>query len=262
MKKLGIVLGADGAKAAAQIGFLQALKENNIKIDCVAGASSGAIIGGAMAGGMTPEEMWDALRKIKAYHILTCIPNPFRSGLFHTKKVKKLIRGYWKGKQMHELDMEFCCASTDLESGELVVFDTSSNVDMAEAVMSSCCVPGIFEAEKINGRQYIDGGLKARLPIDAIRRFNPDVIVALDTASKTTKPKKFRNFVASLWQLYVIMEADVAEQRIAEQKPDFVVKVDIEDMSLFEISKFQYAYDKGYEAGLANVEKIKELLQA
>ena len=42
---------------------------------------------------------------------------------------------------------------------------------------------------------------------------------------------------------------------------DLVVKVDIEDMSLFEISKFRYAYDKGYEAGLANVEKIKELLK-
>lgn len=261
MKKLGVVLGADGAKAAAQIGFLQVLKDNDIKIDCIAGASSGAIIGGAISGGMTPEEMWDALRKIKAYHILTCIPNPFRSGLFHTKGVKKLIRGYWKGKQMNELDIEFCCAATDLGTGELKVFDADSNVDMAKAVMASCCIPGIFEAEEINGRKYIDGGLKACLPIDAIRRFSPDVIVALDTESKTTKPKKFRNFVSSLWQLYVIMEADVHQQRIAEQNPDLVVKVDIEDMSLFEISKFQYAYDKGYEAGLANVEKIKELLK-
>lgn len=260
MKKLGIVLGADGAKAAAQIGFLQALKENDIKIDCIAGASSGAIIGGAMAGGMTPEEMWEALRKIKAHHILTCIPNPFRSGLFHTKKVKKLIRGYWKGKQMNELDIEFCCAATEISSGEMEVFDANSNVDMAKAVMASCCVPGIFAAEEINGKQYIDGGLKARLPIDAIRRFNPDVIVALDTASKTTKPKKFRNFVASLWQLYVIMEEDVAEERIAAQNPDLVVRVPIEDMSLYEISKFQYAYDMGYKAGLDNVEKIKELL--
>ena len=33
MKKLGIVLGADGAKAAAQIGFLQVLYDNAIKID-------------------------------------------------------------------------------------------------------------------------------------------------------------------------------------------------------------------------------------
>ncbi|MBQ9960406.1 MAG: patatin-like phospholipase family protein [Firmicutes bacterium] len=261
MKKLGIVLGADGAKAAAQIGFLQVLYDNAIKIDCVAGASSGAIIGGAMAGGMTPAQMWDALRKIKAYHILTCVPNPFKSGLFNTKKVKKLIRGYWKGKQMDELDIKFCCAATDLSTGELVVFDADSKVDMAEAVMASCCVPGIFEAEQINEKQYIDGGLKACLPIDAIRRFNPDVIIALDTSSKTTKPKKFRNFVSSLWQLYVIMEADVHQQRLDEQKPDFVVKVDIEDMSLFEISKFQYAYDKGYEAGLANIEKIKELLK-
>lgn len=261
MKKLGIVLGADGAKAAAQIGFLQALKENDIKIDCIAGASSGAIIGGAMAGGMTPEEMWEALRKIKAHHILTCIPNPFRSGLFHTKKVKKLIRGYWKGKQMNELDIEFCCAATEISSGEMEVFDANSNVDMAKAVMASCCVPGIFEAEEINGKQYIDGGLKACLPIDAIRRFNPDVIVALDTESKTTKPKRFRNFVASLWQLYVIMEADVHQQRIEEQNPDLVVKVDIENMSLFEISKFQYAYDRGYETGLDNVEKIKTLIK-
>lgn len=40
MKKLGIVLGADGMRGIAQVGFLKALYENDIKPDCISGASS------------------------------------------------------------------------------------------------------------------------------------------------------------------------------------------------------------------------------
>lgn len=42
--KLGLALSGGGAKGAAHIGVLQALKEEGINIDCISGTSSGSII--------------------------------------------------------------------------------------------------------------------------------------------------------------------------------------------------------------------------
>lgn len=41
---LGLALSGGGAKGAAHIGVLQALKEENINIDYISGTSSGSII--------------------------------------------------------------------------------------------------------------------------------------------------------------------------------------------------------------------------
>ena len=43
--KNGLVLGGGGAKGCYEVGSLQAFEECNIKFDCVAGTSIGAIIG-------------------------------------------------------------------------------------------------------------------------------------------------------------------------------------------------------------------------
>ena len=54
---VGLVLSGGGAKGIAEIGVIQALEENNIPIDYIAGTSMGAIVGGLYASGYTPDEM-------------------------------------------------------------------------------------------------------------------------------------------------------------------------------------------------------------
>ena len=44
--KVGVVLCGGGAKGAAHVGVLKVLEENGIPIDCIAGTSMGAIVGG------------------------------------------------------------------------------------------------------------------------------------------------------------------------------------------------------------------------
>ena len=54
---VGLVLSGGGAKGLYHIGVLQALEENNVAIDYVAGTSMGSIIAGLYAAGYTPEQM-------------------------------------------------------------------------------------------------------------------------------------------------------------------------------------------------------------
>ena len=58
---VGLVLSGGGAKGIAHIGVLQALEDNDIPVDYIAGTSMGAIVGGLYAAGYTPAEMMQLL---------------------------------------------------------------------------------------------------------------------------------------------------------------------------------------------------------
>ncbi|WP_303331554.1 patatin-like phospholipase family protein, partial [uncultured Muribaculum sp.] len=55
-QSVGLVLSGGGAKGIAHIGVIQALEDNDIPIDYIAGTSMGAIVGGFYASGYTPAE--------------------------------------------------------------------------------------------------------------------------------------------------------------------------------------------------------------
>lgn len=47
----------------------------------------------------------------------------------------------------------------DTATGELVVFDRDSGVELVDAVAASCAVPGAWPPVTIDGRRYMDGGV-------------------------------------------------------------------------------------------------------
>jgi NTE family protein len=47
----------------------------------------------------------------------------------------------------------------DVVTGELVVFDRESGVELVDAVAASCAVPGAWPPVTIAGRRYMDGGI-------------------------------------------------------------------------------------------------------
>lgn len=49
--------------------------------------------------------------------------------------------------------------AVDVASGELVVFDATSGVDLVDAVAASCAVPGAWPPVTIGDRRYMDGGV-------------------------------------------------------------------------------------------------------
>jgi NTE family protein len=51
--------------------------------------------------------------------------------------------------------------AVDCASGELVVFDAGSGVDLVDAVAASCAVPGVWPPVTIGGRRYMDGGVRS-----------------------------------------------------------------------------------------------------
>ena len=52
---IALALGAGGARGLAQIGVIEALQSRGLRIVAIAGASSGALVGGACAAGKLDE---------------------------------------------------------------------------------------------------------------------------------------------------------------------------------------------------------------
>lgn len=55
----------------------------------------------------------------------------------------------------------YACTAVDAESGAFQVWDASAGAPLDRAVASSCAVPGVFPPITINGRRYIDGGMRS-----------------------------------------------------------------------------------------------------
>src|SRR5437868_10319215 len=55
--RVGLALSGGAARGMAHVGVLKALTEHNVPIDCVAGTSAGALVGGAFAAGASVAEI-------------------------------------------------------------------------------------------------------------------------------------------------------------------------------------------------------------
>ncbi len=73
----------------------------------------------------------------------------------------------------------YACTAVDTATGEFVVWNEAARVPLSRAVASSCSVPGVFPAITINGRRYMDGGMRSGTNADLAKGHKRTVIVAL-----------------------------------------------------------------------------------
>jgi NTE family protein len=64
------------------------------------------------------------------------------------------------------------------DTGEFVTFDRESGVSLVDAVGASCAVPGVWPPVTINGRRYMDGGMRAPANVDLAAGYERVVVVA------------------------------------------------------------------------------------
>jgi NTE family protein len=56
--------------------------------------------------------------------------------------------------------------AVDALTGEAVVFTPACGVALVDAVTASCAVPGVWPPATVNGRRYIDGGVRSSTNVD------------------------------------------------------------------------------------------------
>ena len=105
---IGLALSGGGVKGAAHIGVLKALEEEKIKIDYIAGTSSGSIVSTLYAAGFSPDEIYYIFKKYCKKIKYVDIKNIFKLffGLFTTLTIT--IDGLNSGKSIKKLINKVC----------------------------------------------------------------------------------------------------------------------------------------------------------
>jgi len=89
------------------------------------------------------------------------------------------------GRWMSELPQDawperaYGCTAVDALTGAFHLWTKESGVGLARAVASSCSVPGIYPPITINGRRYIDGGMRSGSNADQAKGYDRMIVIAI-----------------------------------------------------------------------------------
>ena len=200
-----LVLAGGGVSGIAwMLGVIDGLRRRNLDLagaDLIVGTSAGACVGAAIATGAL-EPAVARQRRAETSEIVvpfdagtyfatltrlaTDAPDP-RTGLVRIANMGPL------GPTVSEAERRAVIAArlpvhgwprkrllvtaVDAQEGELVTFDRESGVDLVDAVTASCALPGVWPAATVDGRRYVDGGIRS--PTNADLATGHDLVVIL-----------------------------------------------------------------------------------
>lgn len=257
-KTLGFALGSGGSRGVAHIGFLKAMEEAEIKPDYITGCSMGAVVGAGYATGVSTEDMYKAVRKLRLLDLLS--PAGFRGGLFDTKKIRKLLERYFGNPDFSELKIPFRCVAVDMIGQKTVEFSEGNVID---GVIASSSIPAIFKPMEKDGMRLIDGGILERVPYLQLKGMGADVVVCVDVLGRRSTKEKMPSALGMLLETIDLMDNYRTAKRKEENAAviDFWLEPELEDMSQYSLKRMDFAYEKGYEMGVQYAKDIKKALK-
>ncbi len=258
MKKLGLALGSGGSRGVAHVGILKALDEEGLTPDYICGCSMGSVVGAAYASGMTPEAIWEVVKKLRVLDIIS--PSRQRGGLFGTKKMRALLKKHIGEIQFSDLKIPFHCIAVDMITQKLVEFKEG---DLIDAVVASSSIPAVFHPLVKEDMRLVDGGVLERVPVSQVKRMGADVVVAVDVLGQRPCKEDCPRVLGVLLEMIDLMDNYRTKRRRQENADliDFWLEPDLDDMSQYELKQVQLAYDRGYEMGKAYAPKIRKALE-
>lgn len=173
--RVGLVLGAGGARGFAHIGALKVIERRRVPVDLVVGSSMGSLIGAAYAAGLSADVMEQAVRSTRFRPMFR--PRIGRSGLVDPTGVGDAIRRLLGDRRFEDLACELAILTASVRTGEPIVLREGS---LADAVLASIAIPILFPPVLLGADQLVDGGMIAGLPVKLARQLGADVVLAVD----------------------------------------------------------------------------------
>jgi predicted acylesterase/phospholipase RssA len=251
-RSVGLVLSSGGARGLAHVGVLEELSRSGLEIDRVGGCSMGAYIGGMLAMGMDPSEIYDRCRReFVARSPLGDYTVPAHS-ILRGERARAMLTRTFGDITIEELPREFFCVSCDLFSGEQVVHRTGS---LRAAVEASMCLPGVFPPRPRNGMLLVDGGVLDSLPVEAMAATAEGPVIAVDVGRRfqPPPPRRLRRgrpalppLKETLARSIVLGSIDAANR--ARSRADVVIEPETGDCGMLEFSRLDDMVAAGREA--------------
>ncbi|MFZ6649735.1 patatin-like phospholipase family protein [Undibacterium sp. TJN25] len=284
--KICLALSGGGARGFAHVGVLKALEALNVPIDCIAGTSMGAVVGGLYASGMSANEIEKRLDALKLNDVALdrvdrrALPQPLReedeqyplgatvgisnngvrlpTGVVQATQFLELLQN-WTAKIPSNIDFDrlpipFRAVATDLENGQMVVFDKGP---LHTAIRASMAAPGVFAPIQVNGRMLTDGGLVRNLPVDIARSMGADVVIAVNIGTPLLPRDQLQTFFNISQQMVnILTEQNVQTQKASLHGNDILIEPDLGSISFMDFGRSTDASVIGQKAALEIKDKL------
>jgi NTE family protein len=207
MTRRAVVLGGGGITGIAwEWGILAGLAAGGADLtgaDLVVGTSAGSVVGTQLAAGLDVTKRYQAQLEppdgeiaatlgpgLIARYVLAMVggsraPQQIRARIgrmaLRAKTVPEAerVRVIESRLPVHEWpERELLLTAVDAETGEFRAFDRASGVPLVRAVAASCAVPGVWPPVTIDGRRYVDGGVRSGSNADLAAGYDRVVVLA------------------------------------------------------------------------------------
>jgi NTE family protein len=252
--RIGLALGGGAARGFAHIGVIQVLEENGIKVDLVAGTSAGSLVAALYASGKGGKELAQ-LAETMDEGAITDWAFPTR-GLIRGEALARFVREKVGGKLIEQMPIPLGIVATDLSSGESVLFRRG---DTGIAVRASSSVPTVFQSVTISGREYVDGGLVAPVPVRSARQMGAEMLIAVDISSPPAD-KPASDALHMLLQTVAIMGRSINSYELREA--DVVIRPSLAGIGSADFGARLRSIASGREAALAALPQIRKQIAA
>jgi NTE family protein len=287
--RICLVLSGGGARGMAHIGVLKVLEEMKVPIDCIAGTSMGAVVGGLYASGMTVAQIADTIRSLDWQEAFRDAP-PRRDLAFRRKQDDRnflvrlplglkhgkilLPKGFIQGQKLQEtlrqltlpfsnstnfdqLPTPFRAVATDLETGAAVLLDRG---DLAIAMRASISAPGVFAPVDYQGRLLVDGGLAENLPIGVARAMNADILIVSDVSFPLRSREQLDSALSiSNQMLAILVRKDADRQKATLGPQDILIEPVLGAAASTDFTQAVSTIARGEEAARGLIPKLAAL---
>lgn len=178
--RVGIALGAGGAKGFAHIGVWRVMEHLKIPVDAIVGCSMGAIMGAAFAMGKSSVETEHLMRRIwtsKGAFFDWQVP-PW-TNIVKGRKVDHMNEEAYQETTILDCVIPYASLAFDLITGQEIVIDEGT---LKNAVRASGSMPIIMRPVKWKNYYLIDGGVTNKVPVDVLASMGTDFNIAVNVS--------------------------------------------------------------------------------
>lgn len=155
--------------------MLEALEDQNIRPDCISGTSIGAFVAALYAFGKSPKEILAFIQDLELFDVASLRLS--KMGIMSHQQIGKLITDAIGKQNIEDAHMPLAIVSTNVVTGQRHVFRKGP---VAQAVLASTAIPGIFQPVILDGDILVDGGLVENVPVSPLRELGADCVVGVN----------------------------------------------------------------------------------
>lgn len=245
---VAIALGGGGARGLAHIHVIEVLDELGIRPVLIAGVSIGAIMGAAMAAGMSgreireytlatigrPGQIMNRLWSLRPAGFSQMVAGGFRVGQFNLERVLKAFLPERLPETFEELPIPLKIIASDYYAQCECVCDSGP---LLPAIAASAALPAVFRPVVLNGRVMIDGGLWNPVPFDHLAG-KADITIGVDVVGKPPAgTAEVPNSIDSLYGATQLTMRSIVTLKLEKAAPDIFLQPEVGRFRVLDFAK-------------------------